>query len=453
MDPINYAIDVESPFTAVAKGYQLGTGIRDDYQQQAALQQAQQQKVQQQTALMGLINNPSAGAKDYAAATLLMPQLKDQFKQAWDMKNTAQQESLLKDAGQYYSAVTSGRPDLAIQMMQKRADAMQASGGNPQEIQGLRTQAQIIEAHPEFARTHLGLMLASLPGGDKVLTGASTMGTEQRAQDQAPAKLLQANAEAGIKAVEAGVAPQKVATDLANVQSQINERSQRFGLDKDKFQSELQLKIAEFKQKAGDLPEPVMKGINEATTNAVSAQQSSGRMNQLADQIDSASAQLGSGVTAKTGELWKKTFGSQDELTRIRNEYSRIVTPAAMSAYKQVASGSTSDKDIETAMVGVPSDTASPERMASFLRGAAKLQIYESVMENAKAEWLTNNKFLGKTKSDIEIDGVKVPAGTTFKQFADGYVGKKAGEMAGASLVNSLAKKYGPQTGGATGGY
>jgi hypothetical protein len=158
-------------------------------------------------------------------------------------------------------------------------------------------------------------------------------------------------------------------------------------------------------------------------------------MTQLADQIDQAAGALGSGVTAETGELWKKTFGSQNDLTRIRAEYNRIVTPAAMAAYKQVASGSTSDKDIDTAMTGVPKDTDSPERMSSFLRGAAKLQVYDSVLNNAKSEWLGAVRSLGKAPKDIEVDGVRVPAGTTFKDFADKYVEAKATDKIAAMTL------------------
>ena len=101
------------------------------------------------------------------------------------------------------------------------------------------------------------------------------------------------------------------------------------------------------------------------------------------------------------------------------------VTPAAMAAYKKVASGSTSDRDIETAMVGVPKDTDDPALMASFLRGSAKLQRYDAAVNNARSEWLGAVKHLGKAKEDIEIDGVRVPAGTTFKNFADAYVEQK----------------------------
>lgn len=443
LEPIDYSIQgVPSPFQSVAQGYQLGAGIRDDVQQQQALQTAQQQQVAQNQALIGLINNPNAGAKDYAAATLLMPKLKDQLNQAWTMKNTAQQESHLRDMGQAFSAVNAGRPDVATALLQRRADSMEAAGANPQEVQALRTQAQLIQLHPQYARTTMGVTLAALPGGDKMLTGISTAGTEQRAQDQAPGSLLKNNAEATIKAVEANAAPQKVAAELANVQSQINERAARLGLDQDKLTSETQLKVQEMRQKAGELPEPVMKNINEATGEAIASQQSAQKMSSLADQL-AAQGNTGWGAATSAYEFIKKNLGMQNGLSQLRAEYNRIVTPAAMAAYKQVASGSTSDKDIETAMIGVPKDNASTDQMASFLRGTAKLQTYNAVLNNAKSEWFAANKHLGKTSQDTTIDGVQVPAGTTFKQFTDNYVAKKVGQVQGAQTVNSLAQKYG----------
>lgn len=219
VQPIDYsgAFAQQNPTQAFAGGYQLGQGIRDDLQQQQALQAQAQQQARQQEALQGLLMNKSAGAQEYSQASLLFPQLKDQIKQSWEMKNTAQQESGIRDMGQAYSAVVSGRPDIAVQQLQRRADVMEKSGGNPQEIQALRTQAQVIEANPEFARTTMGMMLASLPGGEKVLAGISTAGKEQRDQAQAPAALAKANAEAGIQTAKAGVAPQREALEVENL--------------------------------------------------------------------------------------------------------------------------------------------------------------------------------------------------------------------------------------------
>jgi hypothetical protein len=217
MGPTDYNIDVQTPFQAALQGYQAGTAIRDDQIKQQQLVLAQQQQQRQQQMLQSLISNPNAGAKDYAAATLLMPQLKDNFKQAWEMKSTDQQQSGLKDISQYYAAVTSGRPDLAAQQMNARADAMQAAGVPKNEVAALRAQAQVVQTQPELARSMMGMLLASIPGGDKVISGAATLGSEARAAEQGPADLAKKQAEAGIKTAEAGVAPQKSALDVANL--------------------------------------------------------------------------------------------------------------------------------------------------------------------------------------------------------------------------------------------
>lgn len=213
--PFDYSLNVQqNPTQSFAQGYGLGQGIRDDFQRQEAMQRAAESQAAQQKALQGLIANPNAGAQDYSAASLMFPQLREQVKQSWEIKNTAQQEANLRDMGQAYSAVLAGRPDIASKQLQGRADAMEKAGANPAEIQALRTQAQVMEANPQFARTTMGLMLSSLPGGDKVLAGVSSAGQEQRASEQAPADLATKNAQAGIKAVEAANAP--TATALAN---------------------------------------------------------------------------------------------------------------------------------------------------------------------------------------------------------------------------------------------
>jgi len=492
-DPINYATDVQTPFAAAAQGYQLGAGIRDDQIKQAQQAQAMRQQHVQQQALQDLISNPSPTAQDYARATMLIPGMREQFDQAHKMMSAEQQRADLSHVSQVYAALSQDQPEVATKLLSDRAEALRNSG-RKDEAAHLDTISQLTTQAPALARSMAGLYLASVPGGDKVIEGAKGLGAEQRANDLQPGLVRQGNAaatsaeakalnapraeaaaadeavskatkagaeannapvyyaaqaaEAGSKAKTAAVtatnAPENARLDLQNkglqgqnLRSEIADRTKRFGLEADKFQSELKLKLMELQNKLGELPEPVAKEVNSATTDAIAAQNSAAKMTDLAQQIEKASADMGGGVTAKAGELWKKTFGTQNDLTRIRAEYARIVTPAAMGAYKQVASGSTSDKDIETAMLGVPKDTDSPERMASFLRGAAKLQAYDAVLKNAQAEWQGAVHSLGKAKTDISIDGVKVPAGTTFKQFADQYVQSKAAKLQAATTVQT----------------
>ena len=422
MGPINYNIDIQTPFQAAMQGYQAGAAIRDDRQKQALMQQQAAQQQQMSADLRALSANPNATGADYAAMTTRYPQLSEQLTKSWNMLNDQQKQNNLNTGTQVYAAVSSGRPDIASEVLTRQAAAKRNSGDERGAAQD-EAMAKMLVEHPEIGRNMVGLGLSAIMGPEKFASTFGSLGEEQRKQQAFPTEQRTKAAEASIKETEAGYAPQKAEADIANVKDQIADRTRRFSLDQDKLASEVQLKLTEMRQKNGEIPEYVAKGISEATTDAMASEQSAARMVQLADSLEKEGG--GYGMASTAGEWLKGATGNQNEMTRLRAEYNRIVTPAAMSAYKRVASGSTSDRDIDTAMKGVPKDTADAKEMASFLRGVAKLQQYDAVVNNAKAEWLGIVKNLGKANQDIEIDGVKVPAGTTFKNFADKYVEQK----------------------------
>lgn len=434
MGPINYNIDVQTPFQAALQGYQAGAAIRDDRQKQAAMQAQQQQQQAMATDLRVLSMNPNATGADYAAMTTRYPQLSEQLTRSWGTLNDAQKQNNLNTGTQVYAAVSSGRPDVGADILKRQAEAKRNSGDERGALQDEAMATMLVE-HPDIGRNMVGLSLSAIMGPDKFASTFGQINEEQRKQAQAPIDLAKAKAEAEIKGVEAGVAQEKADTEIANVRSQIDERAKRFGLDSDKLTSEYEYKLYELKQKAGEVPEYVAKGIEEATADAISSEQSASKMVTLADQLEKEGG--GFGLAGSASEWIKKATGNQNEMSRLRSEYSRIVTPASMAAYKKLASGSTSDRDIDTAMKGVPPDTADAREMASFLRGTAKLQQYGAALSNAKSEWLGAVKNLGKAKADIEIDGVRVPAGTTFKNFSDQYLERKVAKM----QVDQNAKK------------
>lgn len=208
MGPIDYTIDVASPFQSVLQGYQAGSAVRNDQaqlqQQQAALEQQKQQK----DVLQRLISNPNPTAADYANATLLVPGMKEQFKQAWDLRNSEQQSSDLQHVGQIYSAVVSGNPQVASRLLRDRAEAMRNSNDEA-GAKSAEAMAGVIDEHPQFARSLIGMQLSAMPGGDKLIGNVAALNTDQRAQDQAPASLAKAEGEAakaGADAITAQVA-------------------------------------------------------------------------------------------------------------------------------------------------------------------------------------------------------------------------------------------------------
>lgn len=442
MEPINYNIDVATPMQSMLQGFQGGLGIRTAMQQQQQLKQQQEAQLQMQKDLAAVANNPNAGAQDYAGIMLKYPQLADHFKKSWDVLSADQQQNKLQHSAQVYSALQSGNPDIAVDLLNKQAEAYKNSG-KEQDAQAAQHLAQMIQVSPQTAKTTAGLMLSSVMGTDKFAQTFGTLGDQNHADQKQPYEVQKLAAEADaagsnaqIKRAEAQTAPEKFLLDNANTRSQINERAGRLQLDKDKLTSDVQMKLYELGQKAGQLDEGAKKIINDSTIAAVAADQSANQMNDLATRIEQEA--MKSGVTAKGAELYKSLTGNQDAITQLRQEYTRIRSQGVL---KNLPPGPASDKDIQMAQKGFPEDTADPAQMAQFLRGMAKIQQYDAVNKSAQTEWVNAVGHMGKPKTDIEVEGIKVPAGSTYTDFAQQFFKQKTEQKAAASAVQSVQSR------------
>lgn len=209
MGPIDYSQQVAQPFASAAQGYQLAAGIRDDQQQQAERayqleQRAKAQEAQQAMSrdLMALSSKKDATGADYASMMTRYPALAENLKRGWDTLNAEQQQNGLNDAAQVYSALQAGRSDLAFDLINSQA-AAKVNAGDDKGAQMLTSMARAVQANPDGMRTALGLRLAAIPGGDKVITGMHTMGEEQRAQQLQPFVAQKTAAEAADKEADA----------------------------------------------------------------------------------------------------------------------------------------------------------------------------------------------------------------------------------------------------------
>lgn len=468
-DPINYTsafADLPSPIQSFSQGVQAG-GMLNDQQFKNQQQQFAMGQMQNQAQVMrNLISNPNAGAQDYSNAMLVVPGMKDQLKQAWDTKNTAQQQSELSNLSQWSSAIQNGHPELASSMMRQRADAIDASNnGQPtQESNMLRTRADITDAHPQFGNFMIKSLIMGHPDGSKLVDNLAKMGGEQRAEDQAPADLLKKQADASKAVSEATVENQtvpakvqKASLDNANISSEIQNRADKLGLDRDKLTSDMQVKLTELARKPGAVDlSPAAEGlVNDSAQGAVLSRQQASQLNDLANQFQTADPT--SGAIAHPWEFIKSTMGDQDYVSNLRKEYNRVRTSQAIGSLKGV--GRITDKEMSAAMGGFPSDTANPDQIATFLRGMAKMQQFSAQVDDAKSEWMTSVGSLGKTARDIEVNGVHVPAGTNFQDFVTHKVKIPSAAtqppVPSGNAKQRLLQTYGggSNTGGASGDY
>lgn len=239
MGPIDYSINVASPFQQALQGYQGGMAIRADQQAQQQQQMALEQQAKQRELLANLAAKPNASADDYAAVMTQIPSLAEPLTKAWAAKNEAQQQAHTSDLLQWGAAIKSGQPDLAADRMLERADAMEkAAGGTPtQESQALRANADVMRAHPQFALGMIQAQLAANPKGKQAAETLASFGTEQRAADAAPAELR--TKVAGADKAEADAATAKVTAKYADQQAIAD--LEKKGWDIKKIQADIQL--------------------------------------------------------------------------------------------------------------------------------------------------------------------------------------------------------------------
>ncbi len=208
VSPINYTLNVRSPFEQSLRGFEFGQGARIREAQEARtaeefpLIQAQRQQTMDiqraqegraasefeirraeaerararaedmRSALVGLAENPGATAEDYSRLMMQYPEISTDIQRGWDLMSEGRQRTTLRDMAQIYSAIDTGQIDIARGLLQERVDAARNSG-NEEDARQAELVLRTLETDPRAARTTLGISLRALGGSqfDDLLTG------------------------------------------------------------------------------------------------------------------------------------------------------------------------------------------------------------------------------------------------------------------------------------------
>ena len=457
MEPINYLAQVADPFAASLKGYAATDAIlnaeakrAEALRQQQAMQQQQQQLAQEQAKFFA---NPKPTMRDAARfASMLSPEQSKAFLPYMEGISKEQQQGALKRAGQHASALIFN-PELAIKRLEQDSLTARNSGDeeDAQFFERLAKAAADPTQGPATAFKALVQSSAYIPGAKEMFeTIDKGMGTA-REEALAPSKLTQAQQEAKeatskaeIKATEAIFAERLQQAGLTeknwnvkNLQSQIGDRSARLNLDKQTTAATVAEKLSSIQKNLNDIPSDTRKLINESATLAATSKQSADQFNDLAKRIDAAGGNYG--VASSASDFMKKVGGFQGGMTQLKQEYTRLRNTAAI---KSLPPGPATDKDIQMALSGFPSDTANAGDLARFLRGMAKLQDVDASISNAKTDWLAqNNGTLTRAKNTFVAGDYSTKPGETFNDFAQRIVGdvsKRYDPTQQTSLVNQI---------------
>lgn len=386
--------------------------------QQRAILQAQQQRAAQQQAQLDAaraeaIKNPSAAA--FNKLLVLDPQSHEAIKSAWSLKDESQQKADLQEITAIDGLLAAGRHDEAKARVQRRRDADAKAGLDTEDDDEMLS---VLADDPASARLYTGSLLAGILG-DKAPEVIKTLGEDRRAETELPTKIAATTAGTTKTLAEANeIAPNAAATrelqaaTVEKARADVENAAARLNLDQARLQADVDLKTRELDLKEGEIPPAAVGAVNNAILGAVSSRQLASRASSLADQLQQAP-----NVGGKTGATWSKWYadltGDASAVVQLRREYQQL---RAQQAVKNLPPGPASDKDIQLALKGFPSDTDNRETLVSFLRGMEKLNNVVAEQQDRTADWLAGNKgSLGPARAGFFVGNTFVAPGTRFE--------------------------------------
>lgn len=421
MQPINYMLDVQNPVQSAMTGLTQGMQIGQFMQAKELAEREAIQKQQMQQELSEFASKPNKTHDDYANIMAKHPSLAEDFKRSYDVLDSGKQQATFKTTSRVYAALSGGQPSVAKSILETEALGYENAGDKATADQ-IRTLAEMAETNPEGLLTISGLTLASTtPSQFKDVLGA--LGENQMLPEEINLKKAQTEktkTETEQTKIENEWLPDEKQWNITNVQSQIDYRAGQLGLERDKLETNTQLKLEELGQSQVKLSPGAEKLVNELVTDSAAAQTQSQKLSSLADRY-AAEAQTG-GVWTKGWAGFKRATGfSNDEQNAMMREYDRLINSEVLKA---LPPGPATDKDIEMARKGFPPSNADSTTITTFLRGVSKMSEVDAAHKQMKAEWVNQNGQLGSSKRDIEVLGVRVPKGVTFDKFYQSNLNK-----------------------------
>jgi hypothetical protein len=265
MQPINYGVQIQDPTQSFLSAFQTGASIQESRLKQ---EQQQQQLANQKLIQEGFakLRQPNATAADYANLSMMLPETQAKsVRESFSMLSGERQNAALQQSGQVFSAFKSGKPEIAISLLDQQIEGKRNSGDEA-GAKFLETWRDVAKENPKATEDYFGFTISQMPGGDKVIKSAIELSGERREEAKAPAALLEARAKADKAVADATTAqatatnaPAKAAADaqLAVAQAQKAQVDAKFAE---------QITLADLKKKAADL------GLTSAQTGSALAQ-------------------------------------------------------------------------------------------------------------------------------------------------------------------------------------
>lgn len=202
--------------------------------------------------------------------------------------------------------------------------------------------------------------------------------------------------------------------------------AKRLALDKQKFGFEVQQaqkKADELINAAPKLSVNMEKAIEKSAGDAAASRNAADSMTTLADTLEKEKPTPG--LFGNAENMFTKLTGQDNYLRDMRIRFNQL---ANAQATKLLPPGPASDKDIEFARKGIPSETDNPMVMARWLRGMAKMESNNAKFNEFRSEWMSANGSPGQSDRNRNIMGMDVKKGESLNSAAKRFLSSSYGD-------------------------
>ncbi|EEQ6801502.1 phage DNA ejection protein [Escherichia coli] len=202
--------------------------------------------------------------------------------------------------------------------------------------------------------------------------------------------------------------------------------AERLALDKQKFGFEVQQaqkKAEELINAAPKLSVNIEKAIEKSAGDAAASRNAADSMTTLADTLEKEKPTPG--LFGNAENMFSKLTGQDNYLRDMRIRFNQL---ANAQATKLLPPGPASDKDIEFARKGIPSETDNPMVMARWLRGMAKMESNNAKFNEFRSEWMSANGSPGQSDRNRNIMGMDVKKGESLNSAAKRFLSSSYGD-------------------------
>ncbi|EFG3663246.1 acyltransferase [Escherichia coli] len=202
--------------------------------------------------------------------------------------------------------------------------------------------------------------------------------------------------------------------------------AERLALDKQKFGFEVQQaqkKADELINAAPKLSVNMEKAIEKSAGDAAASRNAADSMTTLADTLEKKKPTPG--LFGNAENMFTKLTGQDNYLRDMRIRFNQL---ANAQATKLLPPGPASDKDIEFARKGIPSETDNPMVMARWLRGMAKMESNNAKFNEFRSEWMSANGSPGQSDRNRNIMGMDVKKGESLNSAAKRFLSSSYGD-------------------------